>query len=127
MKVSTKLFAQVERYVRLEMVDKLSVVTSTLVVAGVVFALGASAVFFLSTALVEAISLIVGNKAVAYLLVGVLLLLLIWLFLANKKSWVEDRVVRNISESVLSEPMIIGDEEDLEDIYDDDPQKGGAV
>lgn len=127
MKVSTKLFAQVERYVRLETVDKLSVVTSALIVAGVVFALGASAVFFLSTALVEAISLVVGNKAVAYLLVGVLLLLLIWLFLANKKSWVEDRVVRNISESVLSEPMIIGDEEDLEDIYDDDPQKGGAV
>lgn len=127
MKVSTKLFAQVERYVRLETVDKLSVVTSSLIVAGVVFALGASAVFFISTALVEAISLVVGNKAIAYLLVGIILLLLIWLFLANKKSWVEDRVVRNISESILSEPMLVGEEEDFEDLYDDDSEKGGAV
>ena len=127
MKFNTKLFAQLEQYLRLEIADLLSVTTSSLIVAGVVFALGTSAVFFLSTALVEALSMVVGNKALAYLIVGIVLLLIIWLFLANKKKWVEDRVVCNISESVLSEPMILGDEEDLEDIYEDEePKKGGT-
>lgn len=125
MKVNTKLFAQLEQFVRLETVDKLSVVTTSLIVAGVVFALGTSAVFFLSTAAVEGLSLLVGNKALAYLLVGVVLLLIIWLFLANKKKWVEDRVVRNISESILSEPMVVGDEEDLEEMYEG-TEKGGS-
>lgn len=124
MKVNSKLFAQIERYLRLETIDKLTVVTSAMIVALVVFALGTSAVFFLSTALVEALSLIVGNTALAYLIVGALLLLIIWIFLANKKAWVEDRVVRSLSESILSEPMILGDDDDMEIVYDEILEEG---
>lgn len=122
MKINTKLLSQLEQYLRLETIDKLSVVTSFLIVAGVVFALGTSAVFFLSNALVEAISLIVGNSALAYLIVGLVLLLFIWIFLANKKILVEDKVVRSISESILNEPTIT--DTDTEVIIED--EKGGV-
>lgn len=120
MKISSKLFAQLERYIRLETIDKLSVVTTYMIVALVVFALGTSAVFFLSNALVEALTLVVGNRAVSYLIVGVVLLLVIWVFLANKKAWVENRIVRSLSETVLSEPSIVGDDIDVEDIIDEE-------
>lgn len=120
MKISSKLFAQLERYIRLETIDKLSVVTTYMIVALVVFALGTSAVFFLSNALVEALTLVVGNRAVSYLIVGVVLLLVIWVFLANKKAWVENRIVRSLSETVLSEPSIVGDDIDVEDILDEE-------
>lgn len=120
MKISSKLFAQLERYIRLETIDKLSVVTTYMIVALVVFALGTSAVFFLSNALVEALTLVVGNRAVSYLIVGVVLLLVIWAFLANKKAWVENRIVRSLSETVLSEPSIVGDDLDVEDILDEE-------
>lgn len=120
MKISSKLFAQLERYIRLETIDKLSVVTTYMIVALVVFALGTSAVFFLSNALVEALTLVVGNRAVSYLIVGVVLLLVIWVFLANKKAWVENRIVRSLSETVLSEPSIVGDDLDVEDILDEE-------
>lgn len=113
-KVNNKLLIQLERYLRLETVDKLTVVTSFLIVAGVVFALGTSAIFFLSNALVEMLSLIVGNSALAYLIVGVILLLMIWIFLANRKAWVENKIVRSLSESVLNEPMISGDVQDID-------------
>ena len=120
MKISTKLLVQLEKYLRLETIDKLSVATTFLVVALVVFALGTSAVFFLSNALVEALTLVVGNRAVSYLIVGVVLLLVIWVFLANKKAWVENRIVRSLSETVLSEPSIVGDDLDVEDILDEE-------
>lgn len=123
MKVSTKLLVQVEKYLRLETIDKLTVVMTFLVVALVVFALGTSAIFFLSTAMVEAISLMIGgNSALAYLIVGVFLLLMIWLFLANKKAWVEDKIVRSISENVLNEPMFTGDDSQL-DLDEDDEEE----
>ena len=114
MKVSTRLFVQLERYLRLETIDKLSVVTTFMIVSGVVFALSTSAIFFLSTALVEAISLMIGNSALAYLIVGLFLILLIVVFLLNKKKWVEDRVVRSMSRNILSEPQVTGDESELD-------------
>lgn len=126
MKSGTKLFAQLERYLRLETADRLSVAITALIVAGVVFAIGTSAVYFLSMALVEALSLLVGSKAIAYLIVGLVLLLLIVLFLANKKKWVEAPVVRSVSESILGEPMLVGSDEDLEDLYAE-MEKGGRV
>lgn len=122
-KVNNKLLIQLERYLRLETVDKLTVVTSFLIVAGVVFALGTSAIFFLSNALVEMLSLIVGNSALAYLIVGVILLLMIWIFLANRKAWVENKIVRSLSESVLNEPMISGDVQDID--IEVETEKGG--
>ncbi len=125
MKVSSKLLVQLERYLRMETVDKLSVVTTCLIVAGVVFALGTSAIFFLSTALVEAISLMIGNSALAYLIVGLVLVLAICVFWANRKTWVENKVVRSLSESILNEPMIAGD--DIEIALDDEEEGGATV
>lgn len=125
MKVTTKLLVQLERYLRLETVDKLTVVTTFLIVAGVIFALGTSAIFFLSTALVEAISLMIGNSALAYLIVGGVLVLAIWVFWINRKSWVEDKVVRSLSESILNEPMITGDDADI--ITNDEKEGGNAL
>ena len=126
MKISTKLFTQLEHYLRLETVDMLSVATYYIVVVLVVFALGTSVVFFLSMALVQALSVWIGNETMAYLVVGLSLLLIILIFWFNKKTWVQNKLVRKISASVLSEPMITGDESEL-DIDDDDYLNGGEA
>ena len=126
MKISTKLFTQLEHYLRLETVDMLSVATYYIIVVLVVFALGTSVVFFLSMALVQALSVWIGNETMAYLVVGLSLLLIILIFWFNKKTWVQNKLVRKISASVLSEPMITGDESEL-DIDDDDYLNGGEA
>lgn len=131
MKVSTKLLVELERYLRLESIDKLSVFTTTIIVILVVFALGASALFFLCMSMVEALSMLIGNNAVAYLIVGVFLLFMLLIFLLNKKSWVEDRVVRRMSKSILNSPMLAGDESVLDEGYEDEDaeseiQEGGS-
>lgn len=127
MKINTKLFMQLEHYLRLETVDMLSVATYYIIVALVVFALGTSVVFFLSMALVHALSVWIGNETMAYLVVGLALLLIILIFWFNKKTWVQNKLVRKISVSVLSEPMITGDESELDIDDDEDFGRGGEV
>ena len=48
-----RLAYRVERYLRLAMTERLTVLTTCVVVAAVIFALATSAIFFLSTGLVR--------------------------------------------------------------------------
>lgn len=96
-----RLLYRMERYLRLEAVDKLTVVSSCLIVSAVVFALGTSAVFFLSTGLVKTVTLLTGNEMMSYYVVGVVLLLLIVVFYSMRKRLVESRMVKLFSHSLL--------------------------
>lgn len=98
----TRLLVHLEQYLKLEAIDKLSVTTTIIIVAGVIIALSTSAVFFLSTGLVKSLSSVIGNEALAHYIVGGILVLIIVVFYMNRKKWVEDRVVRNISHDILS-------------------------
>ena len=107
------ILTNLERYIRLESVDKLTVATTFLIVAGVMFALGTSAVFFISTGLVQTLSVMIGNEALSYYVVGGLLIVIMIVFYLKRKSWVEDKVVRNISRSILDSQIM-------------EPEKGGT-
>jgi len=100
------LLTHLERYIRLESIDKLSVATTFLIVAGVLFALGTSAIFFISTGLVQTLSIMIGNEALGYFIVGGILILIMIIFYINRKSWVEDRVVRSLSRSILDSQLM---------------------
>ena len=90
-------------YLKLEAIDKLSVATTFLILGGVIFALATSAVFFLSTGLVKSLSGMIGSEAGAYYVVGGLLVLVILIIYLKRKAWIEQPVVRSISQSMLKE------------------------
>lgn len=83
---SKPLLRLLERYVRLEAVDKLSLVLSFALIAGVVFALGVMTVFCLVQGLVDAINAQIGNLAYSYFIVagGLLLIIILFCLLRNK-------------------------------------------
>ena len=91
------------QYLKLEAIDKLSVATTFLILGGIIFALATSAIFFLSTGLVKSLSGLIGSEAGAYYVVGGLLALLILVIYVNRKAWIEQPVIRNISQSMLKE------------------------
>lgn len=114
-----ELLGLLSRYLKLEAVDKLSVATTFVVVALVVFALGTCALFFLSAGLVKSISVLVGDEAFANYIVGGSLLLVIVLFYAFRVRLVENRVVAAISASILRAETEEGNE-NMEDDEDED-------
>ena len=91
------------QYLKLEAIDKLSVATTFLILGGIIFALATSAIFFSSTGLVKSLSGLIGSEAGAYYVVGGLLALLILVIYVNRKAWIEQPVIRNISQSMLKE------------------------
>lgn len=96
-----KAIALLERYLRMESVDKLTVATTFVIVLCVMFALGTSAVFFLCNGLVKTLSQLIGSESYAYYAVGAFLFALMWIFWSNKKKWVEARMVESLSSSIL--------------------------
>ena len=114
-----ELLGLLSRYLKLEAVDKLSVATTFVVVALVVFALGTCALFFQSAGLVKSISALVGDEALANYIVGGSLLLVIVLFYAFRVRLVENRVVAAISASILRAETEEGNE-NMEDDEDED-------
>ncbi len=82
------------RYARIEAVDKVSYVLTVVVVSLVVMALGISAVFFLSSAFVLELSVLVGSEALASLIVGLGLIVLMSVVVVFRKSLIRDCVIR---------------------------------
>lgn len=105
--------ALLRHFLKLEAIDKLTIVTTYLIVIAVVFALATSAIFFLSTGLVKSLSAVIGDEALAYYIVGGVLVLCIIVFYMNRKAWVETPVVRSISSSILTKDTINEDDEDI--------------
>jgi hypothetical protein len=96
----------VERYLRLEATERLTVVTTYVVLAAVTMALATSAIFFLSTGTVKALTLLTGSEMLSYYIVGGLLVLLILLAFLLRKPLIENPFVRMFSEQLLSVPTI---------------------
>lgn len=105
--------ALLRHFLKLEAIDKLTIVTTYLIVIAVIFALATSAIFFLSTGLVKSISAAIGDEALAYYIVGGVLVLCIVVFYMNRKAWVETPVVKSISSSILNKDAIDEDSEDI--------------
>ena len=101
-----RLAYRVERYLRLEATERLTVVTTFVVLIAVVMALATSAIFFLSTGTVKALTLLTGSEMVSYYIVGGVLLLLILLVFLLKKPLIENPFVRMFIEQLLNVPTV---------------------
>lgn len=100
---TTELTELLKQYLKLEAIEKLTIATTSLIVGGVVFILAWCAVFYLSSGLVKNISEWVGSEAGANYIVGGILVVFLIIFYICRKSLVESRVVKGISELILKE------------------------
>ena len=100
---TTELTDLLKQYLKLEAIEKLTIATTLLIVGGVVFILAWCAVFYLSSGLVKNISEWVGSEAGANYIVGGILVVFLIIFYICRKSLVESRVVKGISELILKE------------------------
>ncbi len=101
-----RLAYRVERYLRLEATERLTVVTTYVVLAAVVLALATSAIFFLSTGTVKALTLWTENEMLSYYIVGGFLVLLIVLAFLLRKPLIENPFVKMFSEQLLNVPTL---------------------
>lgn len=99
-----RLAYRVERYLRLEATERLTMVTTFVVLAAVTMALATSAIFFLSTGLVKTLTLWTGNDMISYYIVGGSLVLIILLLFLLRKPLIENPFVRMFSEQFLNAP-----------------------
>ena len=97
---------RVERYLRLEATERLTMETSFVLLAAVTFALATSAIFFLSTGLVKTLTVWTENEMLSYYIVGGVLVLLILLAFLLKKPLIENPLVRMFSEQLLNVPTV---------------------
>lgn len=108
------------RYLKLETVEKLTVATSFLIVALLLFAFGTCALFFLSAGVVKTLTSIIGDEAIANYIVGGVLVAVMAIVYFFRVRLIENRVVSSISASILrSEDDIDDDDDDDEDSEDD--------
>ncbi len=121
-----KLLRTLERYLRLELTEKLTVCVSFVIIALVVFALGSSAVFFLCSGLVISLSDVLGSVALANYVVGGGLVIIICCFYFFRVPLVENRVVEVLSLSILRSELLKGQESADSAGGDDAEEKGGA-
>ena len=101
-----RLAYRVERYLRLEATERLTVVTTYVVLIAVVMALATSAIFFLSTGTVKALTLLTGSEMVSYYIVGGVLVLLIVLAFLLRKPLIENPFVKMFSDQLLNVPTV---------------------
>jgi len=97
---------RLERYLRLEATEHLTVVTTYVVLAAVTFALATSAIFFLSTGLVKSITMLTGSEIVSYYIVGGVLVFIILIFFLFRKRLIESPLVKLFSEQLLEGPTL---------------------
>lgn len=100
------LAVRLERYLRLEAADRLTVIATASIVGAIAFALAVCALFFIGFGLVKTINTIVGDEAVSYYIVGGILLLLIGAVVVLRKPLIESRCVRYFSRMLLSGTML---------------------
>ena len=101
-----KVAYRLERYLRLEATERLTMVTTFVVLAAVTMALATSAIFFLSTGLVKTLTLLTENEMLRYYIVGGTLLLIVLLAFLLRKPLIENPLVKMYSEQLLNVPTL---------------------
>ncbi len=102
-KDTEKLLELVKQYMKLEAIDKVSVAATSLIVGAVIVVLAISAVYFLCSGLAITLSTWLGSEEKAHYLMGGIIVLIIIIFYWNRKTLVENRVVRSVSQTMLKE------------------------
>lgn len=114
----SRLWTLLKRYLKLEAVDKLSVLFTFLIVAGFVFAFGTIAIYCICMGIVKELAVVVGNEALSFFIVGGALVAIIVLFILFRKYFVTNLVVKSLAKWVF-EPSV--------DSEDSSTEEGGAA
>ncbi|MDE5999145.1 MAG: hypothetical protein K2H04_03615 [Bacteroidaceae bacterium] len=102
-----RLIYRVERYLRLVAAERLTVLATCVVLGAIALALATSAIFFLSTGVVQTVALLTGSETLSYYVVGIGLLLIIWIVYLFRKPLIENRFVRVFSRQLLEKPTMV--------------------
>lgn len=143
-----RLALLLERYVRIEATERLTTLTTAVVVGVVAFGVLISAIFFLGTGLVQTLTAWTGSEMLSYYLVGAGFLLLILLVFLFKGPLLERPLLRKFGGQLLEGPLLteqvlkdklvstselhqlaksLAEELDLHEGYDDYDEEGGAL
>ncbi len=103
------LIGEIKRYLSLECnyakltaVEKLSILLSAVAVSLVALIIGACAIFNLSSAIVLWLGSLLGCEWAAYLIMAVILLVVMWIFIACRKSLVVNPVTKFVTKLFLN-------------------------
>jgi membrane-bound ClpP family serine protease len=88
-------------YVKVEFVEKLTILLSTVLIIGLVMVLAISALFYLFFSLAYALQPIIGNLAISFAIISGIYVLLIVLFMAFRKRIIINPLVRFLSNLFL--------------------------
>lgn len=142
-----KLALLLERYVRIEATERLTTLTTSVVLAVVALGVLVSAIFFLGTGVVQTLTVWTGSETLSYYLVGAAFLLLIVLVVLLKGPLLEAPLLKMFGSRLLQGPLLteqllkdrtqssqlhklaesLVEELDLHDGYDDYDEEGGAL
>ena len=143
-----RLVLLLERYVRLEATERLTTLTTSVVLGIIAFGVVVSAIFFLGTGMVHSLTAWTGSEELSYYCVGAAFLLLILLLILLKGPLFETPLLRLFGRQLLNGPLLaeqllkdkfvspdqlhdlaksVAQELDIHDEYDDYDEEGGAL
>lgn len=101
-----RLAVLVIRYLRLEAVDKLSVVITLLAVMGVVLAFGITAIYCICMGLVKILAAAVDSEILSFFIIGGVLVLLIVAFILLRGRLVTRPVIKYLASKFFSDEAV---------------------
>lgn len=102
-----RIAANVEEYIRLEAVDKLTIVVSRVIITAVVFILGLCSFLFICLGFVHTLVSATGSEMLSYYIVGAVVLLVLIAFLFFSKRIVENWLVKVFSSALLGGERLV--------------------
>lgn len=96
-----RLIADIERLIRLELVDNLTVIASRIIIAAVLFVLGLCSFIFLCLGVVHALANATGSVIVSYCVVGCVVIAMMILFCVLSKRIVVNPLLRLLSKALI--------------------------
>lgn len=96
-----RLVADIERLVRLELVESLTVISSRIIIAAVMFVLGLCSFIFLCLGVVHALASATGSVIVSYCIVGGLVIVIMVVFCVLSSRIVVNPLLRLLSKALI--------------------------
>lgn len=99
-----KRYAELQKdYIELHLVEKLTILTSTLILVFVLLILGIIALFYLSFTLAYVLAPLVGGLMVSYAIITGFIILLIILIIIFRKKWIVQPMVHFLANLLLND------------------------
>lgn len=108
-----QLWLLVEKYAKLELVEKLTFLLTVFILGGILFALASIALYCFCMYLVTALEAQIGNMALSYVIVGMVLLLAAFLIYLFRKNLISKPLIRSLMKEYFEEKEDDEDEQKM--------------